>query len=236
LRPAKARGFTMVEMATVIAIIVVVTVLSWDLMRRGRPRADFDSTTNEIQSLVHQARQEALAYGRQVAVMVFPDYANGKSTGRIIVLRDDSDQNFLNNASTTLTFGQYDPSVLQAPTNGVDSGEVISTFDLPSNVLVGPATGYGQALFFPYASITVTADCSFCIGGGDRRGAIVFDGGGQTSFWYLAGTTITEQDPSTTTGGSFSIYSTDLPIGTTYTTSTFVITSPQGSVRTFHNG
>jgi hypothetical protein len=222
-------------MAVVIGIIIVVTVLAWDLMRRGRFRADFDSTSAEIQSLIHQARQEALTYGNQVAVMVFPQYASGASSGRIVVVRDDSTNMFLDSTSTALTFATYDPSVLAAPANGT-GGTVVTSLDLPVNVQVGPLTGSGEAaLPFPYGSITVNVDCSFCGASGDRRGAIVFDGRGKSTFWNVVGANM-QLDPASASGGSFTIYSTILPVGGTFSTSTFIITSPQGMVRTFHNG
>lgn len=221
------RGFTLIEMAVTIAIIAVLSALAFDAMRRARPRATFDGLSAELQSLVHAARQQALAQGVPVAVLVFPDYRGRKSQGRFIVLQEDPAASFFATASA-LNFDNYDPAVLAAPLGG----QVVTTLDLPDDVNVGPLTGLGVAnLPFPYNSITTNQACSFCNTAGNHRGAIVFDARGHATFYRAAGTTSGDAN-----GASFSIYGLGLVTGTTFTTSTLVITTGTGSVRTFRNG
>jgi len=234
LRQAKPRGFTLVEMAVTLLIAFVLGALAYHSMQRARPRATLDGTAAELQSAIHAARQAALSSGVSFGVLIFPEYANGQGTGRIVLLEDEplgnGNPSFFSSVAP-LNLANYDPSALGATPNG----QVIATFDLPEGVLVGPATGMGSVLPFPYNSIATAVDCSFCGAGGDRRGAIVFDDRGRASFCSAPGpTTIT--CINTSAGESFTIYETDLISGTAYTTQTLVITAPQGIVRSFENG
>ena len=219
----------------VIAIIVVLSVLAWDLMRKSTPRANFNSTSAELQGVLSDARQQALMYGVNVGVMLFPTYSTGfNATGLLIEIRDDTNPaNSIFSTSAALNLANYNPAVLATSPNG----EILTTYDLPQDVLMGPVTGLGSALPFPYQAINTQIDCSFCDPGGDRRGAVYFDPRGYAWFCSVTGSGVTATVGCTQgAGGSFSIYSTDLGIGNTYTTTTFVITSPAGSVRVFHNG
>lgn len=232
----RRRGFTLIELAVTLTIIAVLAALAFDTMRNSAPRATFNGVAAEIQSLVHQARQQALSEGQSVAVIVFPNYANPKgSTGRIVVVEDTSDPNAVMTLPTAaLNISNYNPAVFASPTGIAASslsGKFITYLDLPRNVVVGPSTGLGQPnLPFPYNNIVVNQACSFCNTGGDNRGAIVFDPRGRTTFYNAAGNKLS------VSGGSFSIYTTQLGIKTVYSSSTLVITSPYGSIMSFNNG
>jgi prepilin-type N-terminal cleavage/methylation domain-containing protein len=231
LRRPNQRGFTLIEMVVVLAIVGVLASLAVSSWRRARPRATFSGTSAEIQSLVHLARQQALSSGVNVAVMIFPGYARpgSEGTGRIIVIQDDTDPTqSLFAASAALKFGSYDPGVLAAPANG----SVVTTLDLPKGIVVGPADGMGpDVLPFPYNGIITNLDCSFCSGAGaTRRGAIVFDSRGRTTFRDENGAVAQPQ------GGSFTVTSQDLATISARVTSTLVITSPQGMLRTYLHG
>ena len=69
------RGFTMIELAIVLAISAVITALAWSNIWRLRPRAQLADASSEIVALVHGARQHALATGNDVVVMIFPQVA-----------------------------------------------------------------------------------------------------------------------------------------------------------------
>jgi len=234
LRKRKPRGLTLIELMVTLLIAFILGALAYDALQQSRPRASLNETAAELMSAIHSARQSALANGVTFGVLLFPQYANGQGTGRFVVLEDEpvgnGNPSFFSTAAP-LNFANYDPTALGATPNGA----VITTFDLPRNVLVGPAIGMGSLLPFPYNSIATNVDCSFCGAGGDRRGAIVFDDRGRASFCSSPGST-TITCTSVTAGQSFTLYETDLLVGATYTTQTLIITAPQGIVRTFENG
>jgi prepilin-type N-terminal cleavage/methylation domain-containing protein len=226
-------GITLIELMVVIAVIGILSVVAFDSMRRSRPRASFSSVSAELQSLVHSARQQALASGVEVAVLVFPRYANGESTGRIVILQNATEvgQSFLNK-NALVNLKNYDPARLAAPAGG----QVVATLDLPSGILVGPTTGSGQAgLPFPYDAIALDVDCSFCGTAADHRGAIVFDGRGRSDFYLLDDPTEIARDANAA-GGSLTIYGTALLRPGGFSTSTLVVTRPMGMLRTIQNG
>lgn len=235
MRREPTRGFTMVELVVAISIVAILGALAYDTMRRARPRATFSGVAVELQAVVHGARLQALADGMPVAVLVFPDYVTpGGGQGRIIVYEDGAqpDGTFPFFKATVpagvLNFDGYDPAALAA----TPPGRVVTTLDLPPGVKIGPPIGLGvAALPFPYGGVTTNVACSFCTGT-NRRGAIAFDQRGRVSFYSASGTPI-----AGVSGGSVSIYGTDLTLGSTgFSTSTLVVTSPFGAMRTFHNG
>jgi len=216
-------GFTLIELVVVVAIAAAIAGLAWTNLWRLRPRAQMADASSELVALVHGARQHALATGNDVVVMVFPQFAIGGSTGRVIVY-EDGDTTFLTDGSP-LNFAGYNPAVLA---HGVRSS-VVADYDLPRNVVVGPATGAGaaSALVAPLAGIPINVDCSFCMAGGDRRGAIRFDSRGRAFFY--SGNTGVGQPAANVVGGSLSLAAPEVA-----GQRTLVVTSGTGSV-TLHN-
>ncbi len=224
-RPRNPRGFTVVELVVTLAIALVLGALAWSNLWRLRPRAQLADASSEVAALLHGARQQALASGHDVVVMLFPLYANGSGTGRIIVY-EDGDFSFLSGTGNP-NFGGYDPA--QQRTG--PSGSIASTYDLPSSVLIGPSDGAGasSSLPAPLSSIPINLDCSFCQTSGDRRGAIRFDPRGRAFFYSaVAGN---GQPAVGIQGGSFSLTSPD-----TNGQRTVIVTSGTGSVSLRRSG
>jgi prepilin-type N-terminal cleavage/methylation domain-containing protein len=220
-------GFTLVELAVVIAIIAVIAALGYPLLSRMRPRGELASATAELQAAIHGARLSALADGKNVVVMIFPQYAFGDSLGRVIIY-EDGDFNFFSTvAGVQPTFGGYNPAVLATGPNS----QILDTIDLPRGVVFGPPTGMGAgaALAAPLNLVNVTTSCSFCRAGGDGRGAMLFDTTGRLSFYNADGPPLGTVD--LTQGASLSLFSTDVS-----GTRTLVISTATGSVRAFNNG
>ncbi len=217
------RGFTLVELATVMAIVLTLGVLAWSNMWRLRPRAQLADASSEVVALVHGARQQALATGHDVVVMVFPTYANGAGTGRVVVY-EDGDRTLLDPAGNP-NFATYDAATL--PRGGLSA--VVATYDFPARVQVGPAVGAGASatLVAPLAGIPVNVDCSFCKTDGDRRGAIRFDSRGR-AFFYSANAGV-GQPATNVTGGSLSLSAPEVN-----GQRSLLVTSGTGSV-TLHN-
>jgi len=218
-------GFTLIELAVVMVIILVIGALAWSNLWRLRPRAQLADASSELVALVHGARQHALATSNDVVVMVFPQYASNGSTGRVIVY-EDGDTNFLTESSP-LNFGGYDPAVLR---HGLRSS-VVADYDLPRNVVIGPVAGAGAAaaLVAPLAGIPINVDCSFCEAGGVRKGAIRFDSRGR-AFFYSGNTGAGGPAPNVV-GGSLSLAAPEVG-----GQRTLIITSGTGSVTLRNQG
>jgi type II secretory pathway pseudopilin PulG len=163
----------------VVGILGIVTAIGYFGFGAQRPRQELNRFALELRALLHGARQSALASGRQVVVMVFPDHPNDLGgTGRI-VLYEDGDFDFFSSAAA-VNFEGYDPA---APGPSGPRSQVLDVVDLPSRVVVGPSTGMGPGAVMPapFGGIAIDVDCAFCTGAG-RRGAVVFDPRGAVTF------------------------------------------------------
>jgi prepilin-type N-terminal cleavage/methylation domain-containing protein len=215
-----SRGFTLVELGVVMAIVVVLGAIAVSSFSRQLPRSNLNSAASELQATMHGARQHALATGHDVWVMVFPQYVTSSGTGRIIVY-EDAASNFA--VGGTLTVGTYDPGTLAF----VAPGQVVTTIDLPTGIVVGPTTGRGSSatLRAPLAGVDVTKACSFCSTSGDGRGAVRFRPNGSASFY--AGSAL-----QTVTAGA----SMGLNASAVNRTWTLVVTSAAGTVQLLPGG
>jgi len=192
LRRRARRGFTLVEMAVVVAIVAALAALAYSSLSHEKPRADLASATVELASLIHQARQSALASGDNVAVLVYPNYVNPgvNSTGYFIVYQDACFDFFTGGATCGVSYASYAPATPAAGGNGTYQSLVLDTMTLPYGIVVGPAAGMGAgaALVAPLAAVQVNTYCSFC---GTTGGAVQFSSQGQASFYRLDGSTVT---------------------------------------------
>jgi prepilin-type N-terminal cleavage/methylation domain-containing protein len=224
----KARGFTLIELVVVLALVAVIAAVTALSMSRARPRATLGGAATELRGLLHQARQQALVSGADVWVMIFPGVSGeANSLGRVVVYQDAL-FNFFNQASA-VHFGSYDPLALGGAldVNGNLKGEVIESINLPRGVVFGPAAGMGTSakLVAPFDTIPVTSECTFCLGAGAaRRGAVVFDYRGRARFYGADG------QPSVVDGGSISLTAPDLQ-GATPLVRLLAITATTGSLQ-----
>ena len=224
-RPRRqAAGFTLIELMVVVAIIAIVATLAAVSLQRARPRANLAGAAVDLQALLHGARQQALASGWNVAVMIFPGYSpENDVVGRVIVYQDAEATLF--DPTAAVNFDAYDPAVLASG----PSSEIVSTLDLPPAVRVGPAVGMGATakLVAPWASVPVNLDCTFCDGAGAaRRGAVVFDPNGRASFYSKAGVALAVD------GGSVSLQVPSLGAEVR----TLAVGASTGAVTSFDNG
>ena len=237
-----SKGFTLVEMAIVLAIAVLLTLLAYTTLQRDKPRANLAASAAELQSLLHQARQTALGSANPVSVLIYPNYSPPASaavaaTGYFIVYQDACFEFFsatVNNCNQHYATYQYQLATLPAGVNatGTVQSVVIDTMSLPRGVIVGPATGMGAGttLSFPLAAVAVNVACSFC---GTTGGAVSFDSTGKASFYSLSGATVT--GPLNLTGGSISL-GYDPKVTDATGQRTLIILPISGAVQLINNG
>jgi prepilin-type N-terminal cleavage/methylation domain-containing protein len=216
-----SRGFTIVEAMVVMAIIGVLAALALPAVFRQRPRAHLAAATAELQSVVHGARQQALATGHDVWVVVFPEFVSGVGTGRVIVYEDGNYNFSVTNAPNV----DLDRMVPATPARGSLS-RVVTTMDLPAGVTFGVEGSGPPTLPNPLNGIDVTKGCSFCGTLTDHRGGIRFDSRGRASFYGQTGI------PLVTTGAALNLTSSPAISGQR----TLVVTPITGAVRLLING
>jgi hypothetical protein len=191
-----------------LAIVAAVTTMVFAVGQRRREVAQLSNAILDVRALFAYARQEALASGRDVVVMVFPDQATGDGgTGRLIVLRDNVGKFFT--VGAPVNFGGYDPVVKGGFSGGfgaaIPEGDILEVLDMGRGISIGPVTGQGagQQLQAPF-NLPLDADCTFC-SGPPRRGAVVFDYNGRARFYTGMG------QPIGGAGGSLTMVSTSQP-------------------------
>ncbi len=188
-------GFTLIEMMVTVAIIGAVAALAIMGFGRQKPRAQLNGATTELQALLHEARQNALATGRLTVVMVFPAFraTADYGAGRFVVYEDGSGTFFT--AGAPVNFGAFVPTSDAAGTRS----RVVTDMNLARQVWVGPSDGQGAAAVMPapFDRVPIGAACTFCVG---DRGAIAFDSQGGASFYSGNGA------PLAVAGGSVSLY------------------------------
>jgi prepilin-type N-terminal cleavage/methylation domain-containing protein len=214
----KNRGFTIVELATVVAIVAALMALGYPIMRRARPRVELAGLGTELQSLMNRARLEAMSRGRDVSVIFYPAAVTPTGVGRILVVADEAG-GFMAGAAPA---GNLDYCTM-TPGRPV---ETLNLVDLPSGVRLA-APSRTQAFPFPFSVVPAPlAGCSFCTGavpgGGGARGAVRFDSRGRASFFGDCGVALDLPN-----GGSVAVTNADL------SGSRVVAILPPGSVRTF---
>jgi prepilin-type N-terminal cleavage/methylation domain-containing protein len=191
------RGFTLIEMLVTVAIIGVIGALAYSNLGRLRPKATLATTATELHSILHGARMSAVASSHDVAVLFFPATSGTSgSLGRIIVYEDGNFDFF---AGGAVKFSNYLPTSNLAGS----LSQILTTYDLPQGVVIGPAAGMGASarLPAPLDGVDVTKDCSFCDTATVRRGAVRFDSRGRATFYDAAGV------KAVTGGGAFSLTS-----------------------------
>jgi prepilin-type N-terminal cleavage/methylation domain-containing protein len=181
-RTRESQGFTLIEAMVVVAVIGIVAALAYSSLSRSRPRAQLAGVANELQALMYRARQEALARGRDVAVVFYPAATTPDGQGRILLVADEVG-GFM---AGTAPAGAVDYCTM-TPTRTPD---ILAQIDLPRDLRIA-APARAQAFPFPYGLVAApTAGCAFCTGtvpGGGTRGAVRYDSRGRAAFFADCG-------------------------------------------------
>jgi prepilin-type N-terminal cleavage/methylation domain-containing protein len=181
------RGFTSIELAVSLAIVLIIGAIAYTSLSRVRPRASLTGTAAEVAGLLYNARQNALATGRHTVVVFLPQQPNSDGgIGRVMAYEDASYRFF----SATPSPGAASFSTFDGSKAGyVESMNLIGDVDLPRGVTFGLGGATAPTLPAPYDSVAVSA-CNFCSTSGDGRGAIVFDSRGSARFFSAVGTPV----------------------------------------------
>jgi Tfp pilus assembly protein FimT len=218
----RSLGFTVIEAMVVMATIGIIAGLGLPLVFRQRPRAHLASATAELQSLVHGARQQALATGHDVWVVVFPEYVSDIGTGRVLVY-EDGNYDF---SQTTAPGGVDLDRIVPGSPASASLSRVVTTMDLPTGITFGADGSGPTTLPAPFTGIDLSKGCSFCGTLTDRRGGIRFDSRGRATFYGRTGV------PLVTAGEALNVTASPTIRGQR----TLVVTPTTGNVRLLVNG
>lgn len=194
-RPAtSARGFTLIEMMVVVAIVGIMTALAAFSFSRLKARLTEKNFSTDLTSMLLSARMRSIAKQRNVVVVFITD--NGANSG-YYMLDDMSSAPGSAPTLTPLTTPTALAAVATAFTpnvSGFGLGASYLAF-LIDSALVGATTGYahgatpwgaGVAFPFPFSGIPVSVaqGCTFC---SSNRGAVGFLPDGRAVFSSVGG-------------------------------------------------
>jgi prepilin-type N-terminal cleavage/methylation domain-containing protein len=205
-----SRGFTLIEMIVVLAIVTILVGAGLLAVQGMGNTASFSSMSSNLVGSLRYARAAATERGTYTAFII--DTAGSRWWGVLA-------------PSGMISLDTFDPS---------DAGTVLvsGTF-VPSPVAFGPDGGYGQSLPAPLGTIPILPGqtpnlpyCSFCRTSGNNTGfgEILFEPSGQTKFWGTV--------PTNVIGQQFTING---PAGNTMRIILVVLVSRTGAIETFTN-
>lgn len=130
----RARGFTVIEMLTVMATIGIIAGLAAVALNRVKARGNFSSATGDFITGLRTCRAEAFARGDNTIMIV--DIAGQQWWA-------------IEDTAGSFTLAGFNPASPVFPTGD----RIISTGTLPTGVVFGPTSGWGNALSPPFSGI-----------------------------------------------------------------------------------
>ena len=101
-RSSARRGFTLIELMVVVAIVGVLAAMTLFLFGRQKGRQEVDQMALELRAIMNGARQTAFSTGEPVVLVVFPDLPTSSGRGRLVLYRDGNFSLFSGAAAVNL--------------------------------------------------------------------------------------------------------------------------------------
>jgi prepilin-type N-terminal cleavage/methylation domain-containing protein len=183
-----ARGFSLIEAATVLGVIAVLAALAYSGVSGLRARAASGNGIREIVSLLRRARTESFTRGMPVVFFMHPLSGGGSEYGALV----DVNSNF-------------DPAHIDSSIESTDV--LLARAPMPAGVFLRASASPALAapLPAPFAAVPSSTPCTFCDNPG--QAVIVF---------RTDGTVALGVNPAThLTGGSFALVGLDPKSGAT---------------------
>lgn len=140
MRPVpRLRGFTMIEMLTVLAIVAVLAGITAAAVSKLKTRGSFSQASGDFIATLRATRAEAFARGDDTVVVV------DTKGGNYWAIED---------ALGTFSLSTFNPAIPAPPNpDGGIGDRLIYSGTLPGTVSFGPPSGFGVALPPPYSGI-----------------------------------------------------------------------------------
>jgi prepilin-type N-terminal cleavage/methylation domain-containing protein len=163
MRLPAPRGFTLVEMLTVVAAMGILATLATVALTKLKARGNYSSATGDFVSTLRGARAESFARGDNTVVLI--DTQHGQWCGF-----EDVGGAFAAAAWPPASYATWCPP--PAPARLISSGS------LPEDTSFGPHSGFGRALPPPFSGIpTGYLNIILADGGSGGTADISVDGG-----------------------------------------------------------
>jgi prepilin-type N-terminal cleavage/methylation domain-containing protein len=185
-REMSGNGFTLIEFSVVLAIIAVLSAMSYTYFEGTKSSITFSSASLGLVADLRKVRSDSYGSG-YTAVFVF-----NQTTGQYWGIED---------VTGTFNLATFDPSNPAPP-----PAKLLVQNWLNAPIVVGPSTGYGATLPQPFASVHVDNACTFCQSTAlPPYGAVSFLGRDGTSFTgpNAGDGSLTIQTPQPTGGWAF---------------------------------
>jgi len=178
LRPRRVRGFTLVEVMTALAIVVVLVGMTLGALSQLRSQASRRAFTTDLAADLALARNRAIARQRTQVIVI--DAAAGTNALFGYFHLEDTGNRIYSSADLTALLVGLDPST---PTTAPSpyTVQALESATQSSSPFYLSTTAWGGALPFPFAAVPqdTSAGCSFCTNG---VGALAFLPNGKAVF------------------------------------------------------
>lgn len=199
----KTRGFTLLEVMVVVALIGIIASLAFNSMEELRARTAPRTAAAEFTTAISQARNRALSRGSDVWVIVYPAH---ESRGAWFIYEDVTTNFGTSTASSTVRqYLNFTPTN-RFPMTGeqnrlIDSG-LFSSY-ARQNVQFSNTSTVAWGNPFTALASESPQNCTFCSSGpgGVARGAIVFTGDGSALFFNGNGVRVSKRAVGMTLNG-----------------------------------